>query len=112
VADDDESEAELPSAVMAAPDASARLGCDPTVTELVMVQVNVAEPTAPALSVAVTVTEQAHAVVGVPVTDPVEVLIDRPAGRPVADHEAMVAVDDESEAEPASVLIALPDTLL
>ena len=32
--------------------------------------------------------------VGVPVMAPVELLIERPAGRPVADHEAMVAVDD------------------
>jgi len=83
-----------------------------TVTALVMFQVNVAEPTAPALSVAVTVTEHEHAVVGVPVIAPVEVSIDRPAGRPVADHEAMAAVDEESEAELVSVLIALPDTLL
>jgi len=42
---------------------------------------------------------------------PVEVLIDRPGGRPVADHEAMVAVGDESVAESATVVMALPETL-
>jgi Rieske Fe-S protein len=75
-----------------------------------MVQVKVADPVAPALSWAVTVTEQAHAVVGVPVIEPVVELMDRPAGRPVADHETMVAVDDESVAELVSVLMAEPDT--
>ena len=59
---------------------------------------------------AATVTEQAHAVVGVPVMAPVEVLMFRPAGNPVADHDEMVAVDDESEAVLASVGMALPDT--
>ena len=77
---------------------------------MVMFQVKVAEPTVPALSVAVMVTEQAHAVVGVPVMAPVEVLIDRPAGSPVADHDEMVAVDDESEADGVRVEMALPDT--
>jgi hypothetical protein len=50
----------------------------------VMVQVKVADPKAPVLSVAVTVTVEVAAVVGVPVISPVEELIDRPAGRPVA----------------------------
>ena len=49
-----------------------------------MVQVKVADPEAPVLSVAVTVTLEVPAVVGVPVISPVEELIDRPAGSPVA----------------------------
>ena len=54
-----------------------------TATVLVMVQVNADVETALAkLSVAVKVTEQAHAVVGVPVMAPVAELIARPAGRP------------------------------
>jgi hypothetical protein len=58
------------------------------------------------------VTEQAQAVVGVPVMAPVDELIDRPAGRPVAVHDEMVAVDEESEAEGVSELMAVPDTLV
>ena len=50
------------------------------------------------------------AVVGVPVMAPVEVLIDRPAGSPVADHEEMVAVEEESDAVSDSEETALPDT--
>ena len=54
-----------------------------TATVLVMVQVNADVDTAlEAMSVAVRVTEQAHAVVGVPVMAPVEELNDRPTGRP------------------------------
>jgi hypothetical protein len=48
------------------------------------VQVNVAEPDAPVVSVAVTVTLEVPAVVGVPEISPVEELTDSPAGRPVA----------------------------
>jgi hypothetical protein len=55
-----------------------------TDTVLVMFQVKVADPEAPEPSVAVTVTEQAQAVVGVPVILPDDE-IDRPAGRPVAE---------------------------
>ena len=36
--------------------------------------------------------------------------MDRPAGSPAADHEEMVAVDEESEADGLSVEMALPDT--
>ena len=51
-------------------------------------QANVAEPDLVGLelSVAVTVTDELPAVVGVPEIVPVEALIDRPAGKPVADH--------------------------
>ena len=49
-----------------------------------IVQVKVAVPFAPVLSVAVAVTLELPAVVGVPEIRPVEELIDRPAGRPVA----------------------------
>src|SRR5215471_8047935 len=44
------------------------------------VQLNVAEPDAPVVSVAVTVTLPLVAVVGVPEISPVEELMDRPAG--------------------------------
>ena len=47
-----------------------------------MVQVKVADPEAPVLSVTVTVTVEVAGVVGVPVISPVEELIDRLAGRP------------------------------
>ena len=50
-----------------------------------IVQVNDADPDAPVVSVAVTVTEDVPAVVGVPLIRPVEELIDRPAGRPLAE---------------------------
>jgi hypothetical protein len=94
----------------AEPDTFAWLPGLVTVTVLVMVQLNVADPVWPAESVAVTVTEVVPAVVGVPVTAPVAELIERPAGRPVADHEAMVAVDEESVAELVSAVMAEPDT--
>ena len=45
---------------------------------------NDAEPCAPVVSVAVTVTVDVPAVVGVPEISPVEALIDSPAGRPLA----------------------------
>ena len=48
------------------------------------VQVNDAVPDGPVESVAVTVTDEVPAVVGVPEIRPVEALIDRPAGSPVA----------------------------
>jgi hypothetical protein len=54
----------------------------PPVAELI-VQLNDAEPDAPVVSVAVTVTLEVAAVVGVPEIRPL-LLIDRPAGRPVA----------------------------
>src|ERR1700722_2850398 len=49
-----------------------------------VVQVKVDEPDAPVPSRAVTVTLLVPAAVGVPEISPVEELIDRPAGRPVA----------------------------
>ena len=54
-------------------------------TVLVTVHENDVDPEYPALSVAVTVTEDAPAVVGVPVIVPVDALMDSPVGRPVAD---------------------------
>ena len=48
------------------------------------VQEKVADPAAPVVSVAVTVTDDVPAVVGVPLIRPVEELIDSPAGRPLA----------------------------
>jgi hypothetical protein len=55
----------------------------PVVPELT-VQVNDADPDAPVVSVAVTVTDEVPTLVGVPEIRPVEELIDSPAGRPVA----------------------------
>jgi hypothetical protein len=53
---------------------------------LVMVQVKVTDPLAPRLSVAVTVTDGASAVVGVPEMMPVAGPMDNPSGRPRADQ--------------------------
>ena len=49
-----------------------------------IVQLNEALPDGPLASFAVTVTLEVAAVVGVPVINPVELLIARPAGSPVA----------------------------
>src|SRR6266700_6083331 len=49
---------------------------------VLMVQVNEADPVAPVVSFAVTVTLVVPAEVGVPVISSVEVLMDSPAGRP------------------------------
>jgi hypothetical protein len=76
-----------------------------------MVQVKLAAPREPELSVAVTVTELGPAVVGVPDTVPVPELTERPAGRPVADQEVMVAPSDESVAALANEVMAEPETL-
>ena len=62
------------------------------------------------LSVAVMVTEQAHAVVGVPVMAPPDEAIDRPAGRPVA-VQVSVAVDEVSVAAGVRVVMAAPEAL-
>ncbi len=48
------------------------------------VQLNEAEPVAPVVSLAVTVTLEVPAAVGVPEIRPEEELMDSPAGRPVA----------------------------
>ena len=55
------------------------------------------------------VTEQVHGAVGVPVMDPVELLIVSPAGRPVAD-QVSVAPDWVSVAELETAVIAVPVT--
>ena len=52
----------------------------------VMVQVKLAVPVRDAASVTVTVTFEVPLVVGLPEMRPVEELIDRPAGSPVADQ--------------------------
>src|ERR1700677_1080574 len=58
--------------------------CDAQLEAALIVQVKEADPVAPVVSLAVTVTLFAAAVVGVPVISPVVELIDRPAGSPVA----------------------------
>ena len=62
---------------------------------------NEAVPEAPDPSVAVRVTEQVHAVVGVPVMAPLMTSMVRPAGSPVA-LKARVAEGEESEAPTSS----------
>ena len=72
------------SGLMAVPDWLVWLPGLVTVTTLVTFQVKVVEPLSRRTpSVAVTVTEQAQAVVGVPVMVPLEEM-DSPAGSPVA----------------------------
>lgn len=78
-------------------------------TALVMVQVKVVEPVAPEPSEAVMVTEDIPAVVGEPVMVPVAAEMDRPAGRPVADH-VMVATGEESCASSVMAATARPAT--
>ena len=60
---------------------------------------------------AVTVTDEVPAAVGVPLMAPVAVLIDSPAGRPVAD-QVRVAPDWVSVAEEVRMEMAVPDTLV
>jgi len=60
-------------------------------------QVKEVDPDAPVVSLTVTVTLDVAAVDGVPEIRPVEELIDRPAGRPVAEYDR-VWPDAESEA--------------
>ena len=49
--------------------------------------------------------------VGVPATVPVAVSMDRPAGRPLADHEAIVAVGDEPVALLPRAVMGVPARL-
>jgi hypothetical protein len=79
-----------------------------TVTMLAIAHENVAEPEKPAPSVAAIVTVEVPAVVGVPVIDPVEPLIDSPAGSPVA-LQVNVAPDWLSVAEEVRVVMDVPD---
>src|ERR1700727_401557 len=67
-----------------------------------IVQAKLAEPVAPVVSVAVTVTFDVAAVVGVPVIRPEE-LIDRPAGSPLAEK---VRVWPEAESVPWTCRLA------
>jgi hypothetical protein len=105
---DELSVAESVTGVMAEPDRSDWLPGFAADTVLVIVQVNDAEPVAPDPSEAVTVTEQVHAVVGVPVTAPLMTLMVRPAGSPVA-PKARVAEGEESEAPTSSWVTGVPD---
>ena len=114
VAVDELSEAALTRAEMAEPDTLVWVPGLVTVTTLVTFQVKVADPDpwGVALSLAVIVTEQTHAVVGVPVTCPVDTLITRPNGNPEAVQVEIVAVVDESPATLLRAVMADPDTLL
>lgn len=81
-----------------------------TATVLLTVQVKVAEPWAPRLSVAVRVTEHEQAVVGVPEIAPVLLLNDSPDGRPDWAHDEMVP-PPVTEALGVNPVMAVPDTL-
>jgi hypothetical protein len=85
VAAEEESDAELLSVEIGVPVTLDWVPGLATVTVLVTFHVNVVLAVSVWVSVAVTVTEQAHAVVGVPVMAPLEELIERPVGRPVAE---------------------------
>ena len=74
-----------PTGVMAAPDWSLCAPGFATETVLVTVHENVAESLAPEPSVAVTVTDDVPAVVGVPLMTPDEGSMARPSGSPVAE---------------------------
>src|ERR1035438_9135912 len=63
---------------------SARLVVPQVPPPAVTVQPNEADPEAPVVSLAVTVTLEVPAAVGVPEIRPVELLMDSPAGRPAA----------------------------
>ena len=106
---DCESVAVLVRAVMAEPVTFVRLPGFVTATVLVTVQEIVVVPKKPAPSVALSVTEQVQGVVGVPVIDPVDELIDSPVGRPAADH-VRVAPDWVSVAELVTAVMAVPVT--
>ena len=80
-----------------------------TETVLVTAQVKVAEPVKPALSVAVTVTEQVPAVVGVPVMVPVDG-VDREPGGQAGGRPGEGGPGRESVAEAVRALMAVPDT--
>jgi len=79
-----------------------------TVTAFVTVQLKVALANAAVVSVAVSVTEQAHAVVGVPEMVPVAELMTSPAGRPLAD-QVSVWPEAESLADETSPAMAVPE---
>ena len=99
--------------VMAAPEALDLVPGLVTATVLVMVQVKLTElanGVGEPLSAAVMVTEQAHAVVGVPLITPVPDAMVTPAGRPVAD-QVTVDVDEVSVATEVMLVMAVPDTL-
>src|SRR6202012_1743450 len=79
---------------------------EPVVVPLI-VQVKLAEPFAPVVSAAVTVTFDVAAVVGVPEIRPEE-LIDRPAGSPLAEK---VSVCPEAESVPLTCSLAAVPTV-
>ena len=93
------------------PVGDARLTSVDTTTELLTVQVNAADPACPVLSEATIRTEAEPGVVGVPVIVPVEELIDRPAGSPVAD-QVIVTPISVSVALEVSGVIAEPVVLV
>lgn len=111
VAVDDESWAELLSGVMAEPVTLDWLPGLVTVTVLVMFQVKVVLALNACESVAVTVTEQAHAVVGVPLITPAELML-RPAGRPVAPNVTELPPVVSCGAVMVRLEMAVPDVLL
>ena len=73
----------------------------------VTVQVNLVVPKAPVVSVAVTVTEDEPATVGVPEINPVDALIDNPAGKPEALYDN---VDPAESLARICTIAAVPTT--
>ena len=80
------SDAAATSEAMAVPWSFERAPGLVTVTGLVMTQVKLVDPVAPVPSEAVNVTVYDPAELGEPVMVPLSVSMDRPAGRPAADH--------------------------
>jgi hypothetical protein len=110
VAVGDESPAESERAEIAVPDTLDWALCPETVTVFVTAHVNEAEADNACESVAVTVTEDVPAVVGVPVTAPLVGLIDRPEGRPVDEKVTPFPPVVSCGAEMVRVGIDDPDT--
>ncbi len=100
---------ELASGAIADPDTSPWSPGEVTSTLLVIVHANPVEPEAPDPSVAVRVTDEVPAVVGVPEMVPVDGSMVRPSGRPVAD-QVSVAAGELSVAELATGVMAEPET--
>lgn len=110
VAVGDESPAESDSEEIGVPDTLDWALCPDTVTVFVTVHVNEVEAESAWESVADTVTEDVPAEVGVPVTAPVVGLIERPAGRPVAEKVTVFPPVVSCGAEMVRVGMDDPDT--
>jgi hypothetical protein len=109
VADGDESVPTTASGVMAVPETLDWLPGLVTTTVFETFHVKVVEADSAWLSVAVTVTDELPAVVGVPVMAPVEALMASPEGRPVAEKLTVLPPVVSWGAEMVRVGMADPD---